>query len=250
MGAGMAGPGETSIGGQARAFPETLWTVVIRAQDPSSPECRDALNELVEAYWKPVYYFLRHRGFSREQAKDITQEFFAKFLEKDYVKQFDRSKGRFKTFLLVALKHFLSKQLDRENAQKRGGASKFFQGDFEEAERQVAQQLRQPPDPERAFTRQWAVSLLQRAMGRLQAECQAQGKEVYMQLLAAHLGAPPEEGSYRSLAAKLGISESDVRNFLHRIRTRLRQLIIEEVREYVLDDADVESEMQELFLSL
>lgn len=246
----MPGSGETSIGGQARAFPETLWTVVLRAQDSSSPECRDALNELIKAYWKPVYYFLRHRGYSREQAKDVTQEFFAKFLEKGYVRQFDRSKGRFKTFLLVALKHFVTKQWDKENAQKRGGASKFFQGDFDEAERQVTLQLRQPPDPERAFTRQWAVSLLQRAMGKLQAEFQAQGKEIYLQVLSAHLGASPEEGSYRSIAQKLSISESDVRNFLHRIRIRLRQLISQEIREYVLDDADVEAEMQELFLSL
>jgi RNA polymerase sigma factor (sigma-70 family) len=250
MVAGMPGPGETSIGGQSRAFPETLWTVVMRAQDPSSPECREALNELVKAYWKPVYHFLRHRGLSREQAKDLTQEFFAKFLEKDYVRQFDQSKGRFKTFILVTLKHFLSKQMDRDHAQKRGGGARFFQGDFDEAERHVALQLRSPADPERAFTRQWAVSLLQRAMHRLQAECQTQGKEVYLQLLAAHLGAPPDEGSYRTLAQTLGLSESDVRNYLHRIRTRLRQLIVEEVREYVLDDADVESEMQELFLSL
>ncbi len=246
----MPGSGETSIGGEARAFPETLWTVVLRAQDPSSPECREALNQLVRAYWKPVYYFLRHRGYPREHSKDLTQEFFATFLEKDYVRQFDRAKGRFKTFILVTLKHFLTKQMDRETAQKRGGNARFFGGDFDEAERQLGPQLKSASDPERAFTRQWAVSLLQRAMSRLQAECQTQGREIYLRLLGEHLSAAPDEGSYKELAQKLGLSEGDVRNYLYRIRTRLRQLILQAIREYVADDEDLESEMQELFMSL
>jgi len=218
-------------------FPRTRWTLLVRAADRNSVECRAALDELIRAYWKPVYAYMRHRGISRETSADLTQEYFAAFLEQEIYGRFDREKGRFKTFVLATVKNFLSKQDRSAHAQKRGGGAQRFAGDLDEIEAGLAR----TEDPEASFHRQWAESVLEQAMARLAPDEQA--------LLRAYLGGAARV-SYSDLARSRSTSETDVRNALRRLRRQLKSQLLEVLRADVSSDRDLEAEMQELFLSL
>jgi len=211
---------ETAIGGERPGFQSTLWTVILRALNPDSPERRQALDQLIQAYWKPVYFFIRRRGKDVETAKDLTQSFFTAFVEKDFLKNVSPEKGRFRSFVLASLSYFLSDEYDRSRAQKRGGCFRFVEAE-EELESAEA-------TPEQAFVRKWAMEVLAKAMVRLK-------EEVGPEDLALLRGEKPP-----------GMSVSDVKNRRHRVRQRLRELLREIIRPSVELESDVEPEIQAL----
>src|SRR5687767_9620447 len=154
---------DTSIGGEPRPFQSTLWTVVLRAKSGEGPQRRDALERLIATYWKPVYLFVRRKGNPSETAKDLVQGFFTALLEKDYLKYVDRGRGKFRTFLLTALDHFIADEWDRARAQKRGGGSPAVSLDFDRAD---AELLRDPSSrsPDDGFRRDWALRVMGEAL--------------------------------------------------------------------------------------
>lgn len=211
---------ETSLGGPQKGFQPTLWTTILRAKDHEAPDRREALDRLITRYWKPAYFFIRQKGHDVESAKDLTQAFFATFLEKDFLKSVEPERGRFRSFILAALSHFLSNEYDRSRALKRGGDFNFVQAELE-----------RPGDsltPERAFFDQWALEVMERAMERLKAEKSPEE----MALLSGHF---PED-----------MPDYEKKNRLHRLRLRLRQLLREEVLPSVDGDREVDGELREL----
>lgn len=221
---------ETSLGGSRRAFEPTSWTLVFRARN------RKESGALVERYWKPCYFFVRRRGHGVEDAKDLTQGFFADLLERDALAGVTPVKGRFRSFLLACLDHYLSNEYDRRRAKKRAG--KTVPLDFATAEQLYAQSREETP--ERAYQRQWAAGVIDRAMASLKKEMGAR-----FDVLRGYIAGG--EGRLRDLAARLGVSESNVRVVLHRARRRYRDLLKEEVAGTVEHPRDVADELAALF---
>lgn len=235
---------ETDIGGSKRFFQSTYWSNVLRAQDVRSPDRREALEHLIRAYWKPLYLFLRRKGYDIEKSKDFTQGFFAAFLERDFLQYVDRDRGKFRTFLLRAFQHYLADEHDRATAQKRGGGAPVQSLDFEQAESRVSAQ----GTPERVFERQWAIQVIERALQAMRREYETSGRAEEFEVLKLHLSAG-ESPTYAELACRLGIAVTDVTNRLHRVRTRYRELILAEIRSYTDTESEAEEEMRDLFSS-
>lgn len=223
------------------AFQSTLWTLVLRAKNPTEADRRKALDELITIYWKPAYFFLRRKGIDVETAKDVTQGFFAAFVEKDFLKTVDRDKGRFRTFLLACLEHHLADVRDRERAQKRGGGRRPVSLDFIAAERELPADPNAGP-PEAVFDRAWAVTLLGRALGLLRKEFARDDKKKLFDVLKAHV-AHDADTPYGEAAEALGMTEAAVRVAVHRARKRYGELVREEVRRTVETDEAVEAEI-------
>jgi RNA polymerase sigma-70 factor (ECF subfamily) len=208
---------ETAMGGDNVRFQPTAWTIVRAAQEGS----RDALDRLIALYWKPVYFFIRRRGHDVEAAKDLTQGFFGSLLEREFLGAVSADKGKFRSYLLGALGHFLSDQYDRSRAQKRGGDFNFVQ-----AERELPSS---EPTPDQAFRGRWAKEVLSRAMARLRGEV------------------PPEDLALLAGQARPDLSVTDRKNRLYRLRARLKECIRQEIRPSVDRAEDVDSEIRELF---
>lgn len=208
---------ETAIGGDNVRFQPTAWTVVRHARDGS----RDALDRLIAVYWKPAYFFIRRRGHDVESAKDLTQAFFGSLLEREFFAKASADKGKFRSYLLGALSHFLSDEYDRASAQKRGGDYNFVQAEIELAS--------SAPTPEQAFRSRWAMEILSRAMAKLRLEVSADD----LALLGGQ-GRPD-------------LSVTDRKNRLFRLRARLRERLREEILPSVDRVEDVDSEIRELF---
>ena len=234
----------------APGFQPTLWTVVLRAKDPAAPDRRDALERLFATYWKPLYVLLR-REHGPEAAQDLVQGFFAEFLEKDFLKSVDRAKGSFRAFLRAALAHYVADHRDRERALKRGGGRAALSLDFSRAETEIARAGASPEPAERAFERQWALEVIKRALQALRAEFQASDRLAEFEALHLYLSAGGRSAlTHADLAARLGISESDVNNRVHRLRKRYRELILEEIRAYTDSPDEAEGELRDLFAAL
>jgi DNA-directed RNA polymerase specialized sigma24 family protein len=230
----------------ADIFATTRWTVVLAAGPRSTPQADGALDELCRAYWFPLYAYVRRRGHSREDAEDLTQAFFAKLLEKNYLEGLSAERGRFRAFLLAALKHFLGHEWDRARAAKRGGGVVKFPIDWGNADTHF--QLASPePSPDLAYDRDWAVALLEQVLARLQQESIAAGKAALFEELRPFLmhgrGAVPVAGA----ASALAMSEGALRVAAHRLRRRYRELLREEVAQTLAVPALLEDEMQSLF---
>lgn len=237
---------ETSLGGPAAYFVPTLWTVVLKAKGPDSPERSEALDRLFRIYWKPVYFFLRRKGLDVEAAKDLAQSFFAALLEKDFLKSVDREKGKFRTFLLACLDHHLSDARDRQRAQKRGGGRAPLSLDFIAAEAELPADPRGEP-PERAYERAWAFTILDRALAALRREFTETGKEDLFRTLRSYVSAGPEgPDAYAEAARKLKMTEEAMRVAVHRARRRYRELLREEVRGTVDSESAVDDEIADL----
>jgi RNA polymerase sigma-70 factor (ECF subfamily) len=237
-----------SPGAERRAhFPSTQWTDILDARGGDTARRREALERLVETYWKPVYFLVRRRGHDAEAAKDFTQGFFTAFIEKDFLKYVDRGRGKFRIFLRTALEHYLADERDRALALKRGGTALHVSLDFAEAEVELAATAADE-DPDRLFARKWAVAVMKRALDVLRADYAAAGRAVEFEVLAARLveSAGPEP-SYEELARRLGVSETDVNNRLHRLRRLYRDAIWNELRAATESDAQAEDELAGLF---
>ena len=235
---------------EADRFVTTHWSLVIAAGQRGSPESMDALVALCTTYWYPLYVFVRRQGYRPEDAQDLTQSFFSKLLEKNYVGDADRQRGKFRSFLLASLKHFLSNERDYARAQKRGGGQAVISLDFESAESRYRHEPADTMTPERLFERRWALTLLDRVLNRLHDEYAAAGNlplfERLKEFLTAEKGATP----YRVVARQAGMTEGAVKVAVHRLRKRYRELLEDEITHTVSHVDDVEDELHQLFTSL
>jgi RNA polymerase sigma factor (sigma-70 family) len=240
----------SSDGGRSGQFATTRWTVVLQAaQGRETPCAAAAMAELCRAYWYPVYAFVRRRGHAPPDAEDLTQAFFTRLLDKQSLAAADREKGRFRTFLLMALKRFLANEYEAAHAQKRGGGRRAIALDGLEPEARYRLEPADVLSPERLFERQWAMALLDQVLARLQAEMTSDGKAGLFDALKAHLAGTSGE-SQAATAARLGMSEGAVRVAVHRLRRRYRELLEEEIAHTVGGAEEVQDEIRYLFTCL
>lgn len=237
--------------GAAGQFVTTRWTQVVAAGRPAdSTHVRAALEQLCRAYWYPLYAFVRRQGHSPHDAQDLTQEFFARLLERNTLGAADRERGRFRSFLLATLKNFLRDEWDKLRAQKRGGGIGVLSLDAGEAESRYALEPVDSLTADRIFERRWAMLLLDRAVERLRAEHEAAGKLAQFEALKASLAGSREAQPYAELAARLGLSEGAVKVAVHRLRQRYREVIRAEIAETVAGEAEVEAELKHVVAAL
>lgn len=232
--------------GQSPRFATTRWSIVVKAGHASSPEARDALETLCEAYWYPLYAFARRRGHAADDAMDYTQAFFARVVEKEYLQAADQDRGRFRSFLLTMFKRFLSKEYERANALKRGGGTFVASLDVDSAE---SLYMREPADeqtPERIYERRWALMLLERALSAVEADYNAKDKAELFQALRPYLGGSGGAPMYSEVAASLGMTEAAVKVAVHRLRQRYRDAVRGEVAQTVASEEDVDAELKAL----
>lgn len=225
-------------------FSPTRWSVVLSARDGGTQESAGAMDTLCRTYWYPLYAFARRQGRSPQDAQDLTQEFFFRLLEKDYLRAVVREKGRFRTFLLMALKRFLAKEWDREHAQKRGGGQTAMVFDTEQAERRYVGEGSDHLPPDRIYERRWALALLEQTLVRLQNDYEASGDSTRFDQLKGWLAADRGEIPYDQVAVVLGSSEGAARVAVHRLRKRFRELFREEVAATVSTADEIEDEMR------
>jgi RNA polymerase sigma-70 factor (ECF subfamily) len=236
----------TTTAPRADIFVTTRWTMVLAAGKQNSPAAAIALEELCRDYWYPLYAYVRHRGHSPADAEDLTQAFFAKFLEKNYLAGLDSNRGRFRAFLLASLKHFLANEWDRANRQKRGGGAALLSLDYQGADTRY--QI-DPPDhlsPDKLFDRAWALTLLEKVIARLREENQTEGRAEQFEQLKIYLTVGTSSISYADAAAKLAMSEGNVRVAVHRLRRRYRELLQQEIVQTLADPAQADEEMRAL----
>jgi RNA polymerase sigma-70 factor (ECF subfamily) len=228
-------PGDTTMGGSKRGFQPTLWTMVLKAKEHS----REALEELIRIYWKPVYVYIRRWGYPSEEAKDLCQGFFSDLLERNFLRGVSPEKGRFRTFLLTVLKRYLINESERKRAQKRGGGRAILSLDYSRAERDYTIMPESDETPERTFNRQWALEAMSRALGALAKEMEPATFEA----IKPHLAGGP---AYEETAKKLGITVTRLNNLIHRTRKRYRDLLRTQVAGSVHDSADADEEVRNL----
>ncbi len=224
-------------------FATTRWTVVRAAGQAASATADEALESLCSAYWFPLYAYVRRHGFSKEDAEDLTQAFFAKLLERRDFAGLKQENGRFRAFLLAALKNFLSNERDRAGRLKRGGNITHFSLDWQSADTQFLIADSSKPPPDQAFDREWALALLERVIQRLREECAADGKGGRFERLKEFLTVGKGEISHAAKAAELGMEEGSLRVAAHRLRKRYRELLRNEVAQTLSDPAMVEEEL-------
>ncbi|MGO8753145.1 MAG: RNA polymerase sigma factor [Thermoguttaceae bacterium] len=231
-------------------FAATRWTLVLSAARGSqTPRAAAAMAELCRIYWYPLYAFIRRRGHPAPEAEDLTQEFFAQLLEKHFLAAADREKGRFRTFLLMAVKRFLANEYDRAQARKRGGGQRIVPLEGLEPETRYRLEPADTLTPERLFEQQWALTLLDQVLARLQAEMTAGGQAALFESMKGHLAGSRDE-SYAATAARLGMSEGAVKVAVHRLRRRYRALLQEEIAHTVAGPEEIEEEIRYLFTCL
>ena len=239
-------PGSTQQAARP-VFVTTHWSVVLSARNRESPQSDAALEKLCRIYWYPLYAYVRRSGQSKENAEDLTQAFFARLLEKKFLDAAQQERGRFRSFLLIALKRFLANEWEHAHAQKRGGFQKHLSLDTEQAERKFQSEIiaaETPPD--RAFERRWALTLLEQTMARLRAEFRRAGKISEFEQLKVFLTADKKEIPYAKIAEELGMSESTLRVAVHRLRKRYRELFREEIAHTLAEGESVDEELRHL----
>jgi RNA polymerase sigma-70 factor (ECF subfamily) len=236
-----------SEGGQSPEFRQTRWSLVRRAASFDSPESREALEALCRAYWFPIYAFIRRQGNSPHDAQDLTQEFFVRLLAGNSIARADPQLGKFRTFLLGALKHFLADTQRKADAEKRGGGVQLIS--FEQAQAEERYQL-EPVDertPDKLFDHRWTVVLLEAAAARLKEEFRAAGKTRQFEVLKLFLTSEGDENSYASAGAELNRSPKTVAVAAHRMRKRFRYLVRSAIADTVSTPDEVDEEFRSLF---
>jgi RNA polymerase sigma-70 factor (ECF subfamily) len=230
---------------QGSEFPTTHWSVVVRAGDPSSTLACEAVEKLCCVYWYPLYGFVRRQGRGPEEAQDLTQEFFAQILEKEAFKRADRERGRFRTFLLAALKNFLVSEWRKGQAARRN-CGPMISLDLEAAEQRYQTESSDPLSPDKIFEKRWAAALLEQVLCRLGEEYAAQGKQPLFERLKALLWGGQDAGTYADAALQLGMSEGALRVAAHRLRHRYLETLRAQVADTLDDPADVDDELRYL----
>ncbi|HEV2207703.1 MAG TPA: sigma factor [Verrucomicrobiae bacterium] len=241
---------DTATNRREQWFVTTSWTVVLTARQDDSAQAEAALETLCRAYWYPLYAFVRRQGYDLHQAQDLTQEFFARLLTKRYLDSVEREKGKFRSFLLAAMRHFLSNEWDRANAAKRGGGKQWISLDETTAEGRYQVEPASTLTPEQEFERLWAVAVLDQAYAKVQAEYAASGKGRMFEQLKAFLANGAGSGDYAAPAAELGMSANTVAVAVRRMRQRYRDLVRAEIANTVASPEEIDEEMRYLLTVL
>jgi RNA polymerase sigma-70 factor (ECF subfamily) len=230
-------------------FATTRWSLVAAAQDPAASDAQAALAELCSAYWYPVYAYVRRRGHDHHAAQDLTQGFFARLLEKNDLAAADRTRGRFRSFLLTACQHFLANRHDNDTAKKRGGGRAHLSLDFADADGRYAREPADETTPERVFDRQWALGVLDKTLTGLREEYVESGRAKLFDALKDCLTGEAD-ASYAALAGQLGMTEGAVKVAVHRLRQRYRDRLRAAIAETVATPEEVDGEIRDLFAAL
>jgi len=233
-----------------RHFATTRWSLVLAAGASHRTDAQVALNELCATYWYPLYAYVRRHVAHVDQAQDLTQAFFAHLLEKKAISRADRSRGRFRAFLLAALKNFLANEWEKARAEKRGGGKSPLSLDFDSGEFRYQTEPAHDTTPEKLYERRWALTLLDRVLERLQAELAAAGKREQFEQLKPALTGEATAADYERAAAELGITPAAAKQAAYRLRKRYRQLLREEVARTVDDETEVDDEIGRLLEAL
>jgi RNA polymerase sigma-70 factor (ECF subfamily) len=231
-------------------FALTRWSVVLAAGSSDSTHARDALETLCRTYWHPIYAYVRRQGHSPHDAQDLTQEFFARLLQKNYLGGVDRAKGRFRSFLLVCLKHFLANEWDKAGAQKRGAHPVLIPINVQSAETAYGLEPAESQTADKIFERRWALTLLDQVLARLRAEYTRDGKAKAFNELKSTLTGERRSVPYAEVGVRLAMSEGAVKVAVHRLRQRYRELLREEIAHTVSGPEQVEEEIRALFSAL
>jgi RNA polymerase sigma-70 factor (ECF subfamily) len=229
-------------------FVTTRWSLVLAAAGVSTGSSA-ALEELCEIYWYPAYAYVRRLGYTVDDAADLTQAFFVRVLEKQFFKDARPERGRFRSFLLASLRHFILNEFDWKNARKRGGGITHVPIDFAVGEDRYRREPADDLTPERIYERRWALAVLARATARLSANCARTGRQQILSILTPHL-VGDEPASYAALAASRGSTESAVRQALHRLKREFRTILRETIAETVERPEDVEDELRYLLRAI
>lgn len=240
----------TAAPGTNAQFRETHWSVVIAAANPESERAQAAMETLCRTYWYPIYAFLRRQGRPPEQAKDLTQEFFVHLLEKQTLARAQRERGKFRTFLLTVLRNLVSDLRQKEHAQKRGGGREIVSLDADEAEQRFAREPATDLDPEKIFSRRWAMTVLETVLARLAADYAARGKQALYEQIQDLLLDKKGAVSQGEIAARLGLKEGTINSEVSRMRQRFRELFRAEIAATVSDPAQIDEEARDLFAIL
>jgi len=233
--------------GHPAVFATTHWSVVLTAGRGDTPGAQHALARLCQTYWYPLYAYVRRRGYAPHDAQDLTQTFFARLLEHQSLTRADPDRGRFRSFILSAMNHFLISEWKRGMAQKRGGGSLTISLDLAAAEERFDLEPADPSAPDQLFEKQWALTLLAEVLNRLEGEYQSEGKIELFAGLKQTLTGSRESQPYAELSPLLGMNESAVKVAVHRLRKRYRELIRAEIANTLDQSEDVDGEMQHLF---
>ena len=217
---------------------------------PPRPQASEALEKLCRSYWPPLYAYVRRLGNDEHTAKDLTQGFFAKLLEKNYLNQADRQRGKFRSFLLGALKHFLADEWDKSQAQKRGGGRVILSFDEQTAEDRYHLEPTDKMTPDKLFDRRWALMTLEQAVGRLRKEYQDTGKAALFGQLQDFLSGALGDSTYAGAAARLGMTESNLKSYVFRLRKRNREILREVIADTVALPSQIDEELRDLRAAL
>jgi RNA polymerase sigma factor (sigma-70 family) len=252
----MQSNGEDEGKNERGVFATTRWSIILSAGDAAGEKQKghDALAELCRTYWRPIYSFVSRRGYSPEDAQDLTQDFFVTILRNNWFQRADPNRGRFRSFLLKSLSNFLNNAAERSHAQKRGGELNFVSWDEWAAE--APSQMSLPDEalsslpPEVIFDLRWAATVVEQTLRRLREECESKGRLRLFETLSSYLTGERADTSYADLAATLGIPESAVKKQLHNMRQRYRWLLRDEVSHTVENPAEVDGEIRHLCAAL
>lgn len=236
-------PSQARFQGQ---FPQTRWSVVLAARDSDEQQATRALDELCRAYWFPLYVYVRRRGALPEDAEDLTQGYFAALIERGYLTQVDRERGKLRSFLLTTLKHYLADEWDKTRTLKRGHGQRFVSIDAANAEERYAMEPVDEASPDRLFDRRWALTLLDNVLTALRADYASAGQERMFDGLKKFLAWNSASEAYRETAAELGMKENAVRVAVFRLRRRYGDLLRDQVADTVTSPDEVPAELEQL----
>jgi RNA polymerase sigma-70 factor (ECF subfamily) len=245
--------GEASIGPlctKSGEFATTHWSVVLEAAGSESPQAAEALEKLCHTYWSPLYAHVRRRGYVPADAQDLTQEFFVRLLAKRWLSMADPRRGRFRSFLLAALNHFLANEWDRAHYQKRGGSHPHLSFDVVAAEKLYLRDARRDWSAEEIYERNWALSFLEHARRRLREECGAAGKADRFELWERFLPGEACRSSYAEVAAQIGVPEGTFKSEVYRFKQRYGELLREEIAQTVACPQEIDDELRHLIAVL
>jgi RNA polymerase sigma factor (sigma-70 family) len=241
---------QTSDLAHPHGFATTRWSLVLAAGRGDAPEADAALAALCEVYWYPLYAYVRRSGHPADEARDLTQEFFARLLEKHYLRAADSERGRFRSFLLTALKRFLSREWHRARSLKRGGGRRMLSLDFELGESRFRLEPVTDVTPESLYERRWALTMLDRVMARLREDFERSGKRDDFDRLKVFLTGEAAAPSYRDVADTMGTTEGAVKVAVHRLRRRFREAVLAEIAQTVAAPEEVSEELRHLFQAI
>ena len=246
----QSSPRKNQLATPGHWFTTTHWSVILGAADTSVASAHEALEKLCRTYWYPLYAYIRRQSYSPEDAQDLTQGFFARFLEKNYLTQVDRQKGKFRSFLLASVRHFLSDERDRARAAKRGGGHTVLSLDIQDAEGRYVLEPADELSAEKIFERRWALTVLDASRAHLRDEYAKAGKAPRFAILEKFLPGEQAACTHPEAAAQLGVAPGTVKWEVHQMKRRYRELLRAEIAHTVASGDDIDEEVRHLIAVL